>query len=135
MGTRIRRARRSDYMALAPLVRLPFADGRSVRLFRKVVADLGCDPYVLEDEAGLAGFVSVSYARVLALGGKRATVEELAVRPGVSPAALLEHALMRASRRGARELRVLDGLVERTMLEGAGFAREPGAWGLALGGS
>ena len=109
MEIRIRRGRRTDYAALAALCGWPAVDGsraRSVRMFRRTVADLAYDLYVAEGNGAIVGVVAVSYVRELRLGGQRATLEELVVdrerrRSGVGRR-LVEFVIERARRRGAR---------------------------------
>lgn len=135
MEFRIRRARWTDYRGLATLAGWPGVDGderRSIRLFRKVVADLGCDPYVAESPSGVVGFVSVHYTRVIALGGSSASIEDLVAAPGFSPSPLLAHARRRAGQRSARRLCVASGVVDHDLLARAGFERREGIWVLVL---
>ena len=129
MEIRIRRGRRTDYAALAALGAWPTVDGspaRSVRLFRRVAADLAYDLYVADDGEGLVGLVAVSYVRALALGGQRATLEQLIVRPDHRGCGLgrrlAEFVLARAERRGAVaiEARPEDEIAER-FLDHLGF--------------
>ena len=109
MEIRIRRARRTDYSALAALGAWPAVEGsaaRSVRLFRRVVSDLAYDVYVAEDDRQPIGFVAVSYIRALALGGQRATLEDLVVHPEFRGRGLarrlFDFVRQRAERRGVR---------------------------------
>ncbi|MGH7822090.1 MAG: GNAT family N-acetyltransferase, partial [Candidatus Binatia bacterium] len=84
MEIRIRRVRRTDFETLCALGAWPGVDGslrRSIRLFRNTIADLAYDLYVAEEGGEAVGVVTVSYVRVLGLGGQRATLEELVVRP------------------------------------------------------
>jgi GNAT superfamily N-acetyltransferase len=129
MEIRIRRVRRTDYAALAALCGWPPVDSnraRSLRLFRKVVSDLAYDLYVAEEGEGPVGVVAVSYVRALALGGQRATLEDLVVHPerrlGGVGRRLLEFVVRRAVRRGARafEARPADEAAER-FLDRLGF--------------
>jgi ribosomal protein S18 acetylase RimI-like enzyme len=129
MEIRIRRARRTDHAALAALCGWPTVDdspARSLRLFRKVVSDLACDLYVAEEGERPIGLVAVSYVRVLALGGQRATLEELVVHPerrlGGVGRRLVEFVVRRALRRGACafEARPADEAAER-FLDRLGF--------------
>src|SRR4051794_22267514 len=111
MEMHIRRSRRTDHAALATLGGWRTVDGapaRSVRLFRRVVADQAYDLYVAAEAERIIGVVAVSYVRVLALGGQRAVVEELFVARehrgrGVARK-LLEFALRRAEKRGVRTI-------------------------------
>jgi ribosomal protein S18 acetylase RimI-like enzyme len=129
MEIRIRRGRRTDYAAVAALCGWPMVDGspaRSVRMFRRTVADLAQDLYVAEEDGTLLGVVAVSYVRELRLGGQRATLEELVVaaerrRAGVGRR-LLDFVIARARRRGARsfEARPVDEAAAR-FLERTGF--------------
>lgn len=106
---RIRRGRRTDYEELSALCGWPGVDQscrRSIRLFRNVVSDLACDVYVADENGSPVGMVAVSYARVLALGGQRATLEEIVVRSDRRGAGLgrrlIEFVLRRAVKRGVR---------------------------------
>src|SRR5439155_721933 len=75
-AVRVRRGRRHDLPGVQALLAAP-ADDRLERVFRRILADLGTDLYVAEDERGeIVGLVSVLYARSLARGGGYA--EELA---------------------------------------------------------
>jgi len=121
MEIHIRRGRRTDYEALSALCAWPLVEqsaARSTRLFRNTVSDLGCDLYVADDRGTPIGMVAVSYVRAPPLGGQRATLEELVVRPdrrgsGIGRR-LLEFAIGRARRRGARafEARPADAAAE-----------------------
>jgi ribosomal protein S18 acetylase RimI-like enzyme len=106
MEIHIRRGRRTDYAVLAALCSWPATGGPSPRLFRRAIADLGYDLYVAEEGGRAIGVVAVSYVRTLALGGQRATLEELFVDPAKRRAGigrhLAEFAIGRARRRGAR---------------------------------
>ena len=139
---RIRRGRRTDYPALAALCAWPLRDGspaRSVRLYRRTVADLAYDLYVAEDGKRPIGVVAVSYVRTLRLGGQRATLEELYVDPERRGAGvgrrLLELAVRRAARRGARafEARPTDEACER-FLGHVGFEPAGNRYSRTLGG-
>jgi GNAT superfamily N-acetyltransferase len=129
MEIHIRRGRRTDYEALSALCAWPTVEqsaARSTRLFRNTVSDLAYDLYVAEDGGTPVGMVAVSYVRALPLGGQRATLEELVVRPDRRGAGigrrLLEFAIGRARRRGARafEARPGDAAAER-FLDQVGF--------------
>jgi ribosomal protein S18 acetylase RimI-like enzyme len=133
MEIHIRRGRRADFEALSALCAWPMVEqspARSTRLFRNTVSDLAYDLYVADDGGTPVGMVAVSYVRVLSLGGHRATLEELVVRPDRRRAGLgrrlLEFAIGRARRRGARtfEARPNDDAAER-FLDHVGF--RPGA--------
>jgi len=122
MAIRIRRGRRTDYAALAALGAWPRIEGgpaRSLRLFRRVAADLAYDLYVAQTGERVVGLVAVSYVRALALGGQRATLEQLVVDPGHRGRGigrrLLEFVLARAERRGVVviEARPEDEIAER----------------------
>ena len=139
MEIRIRRARRNDYEALAALCGWPSVEdnpARSVRMFRRTIADLAYDVYVAEEDGRPIGIAAVSYVRELAIGGQRATLEELVVDPQRRRAGvgrrLLEFVVARAVRRGARafEARPAESAViaflEHTGLRACGtrYARE-----------
>ena len=109
MDVRIRRGRRTDFEALSALGAWPPVDSstrRTVRLFRRVIGDLAYDLYVADEDGSAVGMVTVSYARVLGLGGQRAMLEELVVRHDRRGAGigrrLAEFAIHRAEKRGAR---------------------------------
>jgi GNAT superfamily N-acetyltransferase len=130
MDIHIRRGRRTDYAALAALCAWPSNPERhhsALRAFRRTIADLAYDLYVAEQEGRPVGVVAVSYVRELALGGQRATLEELLVDPERRGAGvgrqLLELALRRARRRGVRrfEARPADESAAR-FLDHVGFA-------------
>jgi GNAT superfamily N-acetyltransferase len=129
MEIRIRRGRRTDYEALSALGAWPSVENdvrRSIRMYRRVVSDLAVDLYVADERGETVGLVMVSYARVLGLGGQRATLEELVVRPDRRGAGiarrLLEHVIRRAQRRGVRSFRAVPGDDRATrFLEHAGF--------------
>ncbi len=129
MEIRIRRARRADYDALRELGAWPGVDAslaRSMRLYRRVVADLAYDLYVAEADGQAIGMVAVSYVRALRLGGQRAMLEDLVVRADRRGAGvgrrLIEFALARAARRGVRafEARPADDEADR-FLDHLGF--------------
>ncbi len=70
-AVRVRRGRRHDLAAVQALLAAPACD-RLERVFRRILADLGTDLYVAEDERGeIVGLVSVLYLRSLARGGRR----------------------------------------------------------------
>lgn len=129
MDIRIRRGRRIDFESLSALAGWPRVDEslrRSIRLFRRVVSDLAYDLYVADEDGIAVGVVAVSYVRVLGLGGQRATLEEVVIRPDRRRAGigrrLVEFAHRRAVRRGARafEARPADEAAER-FLDHIGF--------------
>ncbi len=108
MAIHIRRGRRTDFADLSELAGWPGVEGssaRSVRLFRRVISDLAYDLYVADEDGRAVGVVAVSYVRALPLGGQRAMLEELIVRPGRRRSGigreLLEFVFRRAVKRGA----------------------------------
>jgi len=141
MEIRIRRGRRTDYAALNALCGWPAVGrnpARSVRMFRRTVADLAYDLYVAEENGTLVGVVAASYVRELRLGGQRATLEELVVvserrRAGVGRR-LLDFVIARARRRGARtfEARPADEVAAR-FLESTGFQPSGARYARPLG--
>jgi GNAT superfamily N-acetyltransferase len=104
---RVRRGRRRD-LAQVERVLGPSADAGLARVFRRVVADLGTDLYVAEDEGGeIVGIVSVAYARSLLRGGVSAWLDGArARREPARPVleGLVAFAEERARRRGCRRL-------------------------------
>lgn len=140
MAIRIRRGRRGDYGALAALCAWPMVEEsprRSIRLYRNVVSDLACDLYVADDDGAAVGVIAVSYTRVLALGGQRATLEELVVREDRRGEGLglklVDFVVRRAIKRGARafEARPADPGAER-FLGRAGFEPSGARYRFAL---
>src|SRR5207244_4337499 len=104
----IRRAVPSSAAAAAPdspaLLAAP-ADDRLERVFRRILADLGTDLYVAEDERGeIVGLVSVLYARSLARGGRSALLDGARARRPALLAELVAFAEERARKRGCRRL-------------------------------
>src|SRR5919197_3936108 len=99
-----RRGGRHDRAAVQALLAMP-ASGRLARIFRRLLADLGTDLYVAEDERGeIVGLVSVLYARSLARGGRSALLDGArARRPALLPE-LVAFAEERARKRGCRRL-------------------------------
>jgi len=103
-GVRVRRGRRHDRAAVEALLGSPGGD-RLERLFRRILADLGTDVYVAEDERGeIVGMVSVLYARSLVRGGLSALLDGArARRPALLPD-LVAFAEERARKRGCHRL-------------------------------
>jgi len=103
-AVRVRRGRRRDRAAVEALLAVPDGD-RLERVFRRILADLGTDVYVAEDERGeIVGMVSVLYARSLACGGLAALLDGARTRrPALLPG-LLAFAEERARKRGCRRL-------------------------------
>lgn len=110
---RHRRCRRTDFAEVARLLSdaglpAPVPDRATLRRFRRMVGDLGSDLYVAVRDERVVGFVHVSYARRIALGGT-ARVELLVVAPaerrsGVG-SSLVELIRQRARRRGCIDVR------------------------------
>jgi GNAT superfamily N-acetyltransferase len=109
---RIRRARRTDFVAVMELlatsgVPVPPADRATLRRFRRIVADLGADLYVAAIDEKIVGIVHVTYARQLT-GPARAHVEALLVAPPVRRrgigSSLQAFIISRACRRGCDTL-------------------------------
>jgi ribosomal-protein-alanine N-acetyltransferase len=109
---RHRRAQRIDFAAVAgllaatgPAVVQP--DRATLRGFRRLVADLGCDLYVATADSDIVGLVHVSYARRLA-APPGARMELLVVAPHARGRrigrGLVELAAQRARQRGCRVL-------------------------------
>lgn len=103
---RIRRARRADFDGVSRILErvggspLP-PDRRTIRRFRRIVADLGSDLYVAEKEGRLLGFVYVRYSRHLA-HGSQARVEQLVVEPGSEESRVRDELLGLALRRARK---------------------------------
>jgi hypothetical protein len=106
-NVRVRRGRRGDLPRVLALLGLEAAP-RAMRLYRRVVADLGTDLYVAEDGGGeVVGLVSIVYSRSLFRGGLSARLD--GARAATSPAApvldgLIAFAERRARRRGCHRL-------------------------------
>jgi GNAT superfamily N-acetyltransferase len=109
---RVRRVRRSDFDALTALLdaselSVPGDDRQRRSRFRRLVADLGSDPYVALVDDQLCGVIHVSYARHL-LADQQATLELLVVAPAMRRhgvgRALAAAAVTRARARGCRRL-------------------------------
>jgi GNAT superfamily N-acetyltransferase len=104
---RVRRGRRRDLPQMQAVLGVPPGD-RPVRLYRRLLADLGTDVYVAEDEDGeIVGVVSMVYARSLVRGGVSALLDGARARH--RPARPLLEQLVafaeeRARRRGCRRL-------------------------------
>jgi hypothetical protein len=112
-SVRVRRGRRGDLPRVLALLGVASTPSH-LRLYRRVVADLGTDLYVAEDAAGgVVGLVSIVYSRSLFRGGLSARLD--GARASASPAApvldgLIAFAERRARRRGCRRLEAaLDG--------------------------
>ncbi len=104
---RVRRAQRRDFAGVAELcsrlgVGVLGTDRRTIRRFRRIVADLGNDLYLAEVGESLCGLVHIVYAREL-LGPPRAEVALLLADDptgtGEVRARLLACALQRARKR------------------------------------
>src|SRR3989449_5567286 len=103
-AARVRRGRRHDLAAVQALPAAP-ADAALSAVFRRIVADLGTDLYVAEDERGeIVGLVSVLYARSLARGGLSALLDGARARRPALLAGLVAFAEERARKRGCRRL-------------------------------
>ncbi len=103
-AVRVRRGRRHDLAAVQALLAAP-ANDRLERVFRRILADLGTDLYVAEDERGeIVGLVSVLYARSLARGGRSALLDGARARRPALLAELVAFAEERARKRGCRRL-------------------------------
>jgi hypothetical protein len=102
---RVRRGRRHDLVQLRAVIGTP-PGARLERFLRRILADLGMDVYVAEDEHGrIVGVVSVAYRRSLMRGGLSAIVD--GIRAASAPAVLeglLAFAEERARRRGCARL-------------------------------
>ena len=104
---RVRRGRRRDLPQMQAVLGVP-PDERPVQAYRRLLADLGADVYVAEDEGGqIVGVVSVVYARSLVRGGFSALLDGARAR-GERARPLLEELVAfaeeRARRRGCRRL-------------------------------
>ena len=103
-----------------------------------MVGDQAYDLYVAEDEGVTIGVGAVSYVRVLALGGQRATLEEVAVRADRRRAGvgreLVEFLRVRAMRRGARVFEAIPpDAAAAGFLRAVGFERVGERFRRALG--
>lgn len=103
---RIRRAQRRDFAAVAELcARLSAGkleeNRHTLRRFRRIVADLGNDLYLADNNGHLSGLLHLHFTRQL-LGPPRAEVSLLLADPGGPSelaSRLLDFALARARRR------------------------------------
>ena len=103
-NVRVRRGRRGDLPRVLALLGRASAP-RVMRLYRRVVADLGTDLYVAEDAGGeVVGLVSIVYSRSLFRGGLSARLD--GARASTSPLldGLIAFAERRARRRGCQRL-------------------------------
>jgi GNAT superfamily N-acetyltransferase len=109
---RHRRAQRIDFAAVAALLAATGAtvlqpDRATLRGFRRLVADLGCDLYVAAADGDIVGLVHVTYARRLA-APPGARLELLVVAPHARRRrigrGLVELAAQRARQHGCRVL-------------------------------
>jgi N-acetylglutamate synthase-like GNAT family acetyltransferase len=117
MRVRIRRGRRTDFMAVMQLLAasgapVPPPDRATLRRFRHLVADLGADFYLALVDGALAGLLHVTYVRQLA-APPAARVEQLVVatvlRRGGIGASLLRFAQQRARQHGCGTLSCAPG--------------------------
>lgn len=105
-AVRVRRGRRRDFEAVRALLAAP-AGEHLARVFRRILADLGTDVYVAEDERGeIVGMVSVLYARSLVRGGPAALLDGARARGPALLGGLIAFAEERARKRGCRRLAV-----------------------------
>ncbi len=110
---RIRRGRRTDFTAVMELLAVsgeavPPPDRATLRRFRHLVADLGCDFYLATVDERVVGVAHVTYARQLA-AAPLATLATLVVgessRGHGVDTALIEFAEARARKRACVALR------------------------------
>lgn len=103
----IRRGRRTDFIAVMEILAaselpIPPADRATLRRFRNVVADLGCDLYVATIDERLVGVVHATYARQI-VTYPLARIELLVVAPDVRRqgvgASLIRYIVTRARKR------------------------------------
>lgn len=109
---RHRRGRRTDFVAIIEIlavsgIPVPPPDRRTLRRFRRIIADLETDLYVVLVGTRLGGLVHVTYARHITLG-TQGRIEALVVSPDLRRrgigSSLATLALRRAKRRGCYEL-------------------------------
>ena len=127
----IRRCRRTDFTAVMRLVAgsgsaVPPPDRRTLRRFRAIVNDLGCDLYVCEIDGAVTGVVHAAYTRQL-VREPRACISGLLVdegfrRRGIGTA-LFRFVRERAIRRGCG---TLDYLAPTRDAPAAGFLEKIG---------
>ncbi len=120
---RVRRAQRRDFAGVAELcsrlgVGVLGTDRRTIRRFRRIVADLGNDLYLAEVGDSLCGLVHIVYAREL-VGPPRAEVALLLADDpsGEARARLLACALQRARKRQCSRVVLRMGSVPTDLAE------------------
>src|SRR5690606_37978805 len=86
----------------------PDAERATLRRFRNIVGDLGCDFDVATRLGRIHGFVHVAYARDL-LAGNRASLLALVADSAEVRAKLFDSALVRARERHCRDLTIHAG--------------------------
>jgi len=128
-GTRVqvRRGQRRDLTRLRVFLEHEAA-ARRTRFDRALLADLGTDVYLAEDEGGaIVGVVAVAYLRSLAAGAFAAVLDTARAAGSEAPlvlAHLVGLAEERARRRGCRTMRAWPGPDEvalRDVLEARGY--------------
>jgi len=126
-GARVRRGQRRDLARLRVFLAYDPATRRGP-FDRRLLADLGTDVYVAEDEGGaIVGVVAVAYVRSLAAGAAAAVLDTARAAGSEAPlvlAELVRFAEERARRRGCRTMRAWpapDDVALRSVLEARGY--------------
>jgi len=114
MEVEVRRARREDFTAICEIAAknslpVPVPERATLKRFRNIVADLGCDLYVATSRNSPVGFVHLTYQRDL-LHGNRARMLALVATPTSVLGVLLETAYARAQRRKCCDIAMIPGV-------------------------
>lgn len=116
----IRRAKRTDLPALAPLLAFPpthNTDKKHTQHWRRLASDPAHDFYVAEQQGTLQGMVLVSYVRTLVHLGWLAILDLALMPPAATEISfeLIEFAKARARKRGCQRIVVYTGDSEHQM--------------------
>lgn len=137
MDVRIRRVRREDFDQIAALaaslnLEPPTSERATLRRFRNIVGDMGCDFDVAERAGKVCGFVHVAYIRTL-LEGNRGQLVALVADGTICRNRLFEAAVRRAARRQCRDLTAFEGAwLDASTLRGLAPLCTPVASGVAF---
>jgi len=114
MEVEVRCARREDFTAICEIAAksslpVPVPERATLKRFRNIVADLGCDLYVATVRNSPVGFVHLAYQRDLLLGN-RARLLALVASSTSTLGVLLETAYTRARRRKCHDIAMIPGV-------------------------